>query len=164
MLPTCLSFKASESSPTCYLTTSRSKPIFKLSFQMSLSSRWLRWPNEFKIRSKWPRGVRRTTAAARGFESHRVHGCLSLARVVCCQVQVSTKGQSLAQRSPTECTKSQCDLETWSTRRPRPTNSNVHVIPSSINQEPKMEPRNCVAVVLLHTIWNNLTAMLSYLN
>ena len=93
-------------------------------------------------------------------------GCtdVSLARVVCCQVEVSATGQSLALRSPTECTMLECDLETSTTRRSRSTNSTVHVIPSSINQEPKMEPRNCVAVVLLHTICNKFTAMFSYLN
>jgi len=30
-------------------------------------------------------------------------GCLSLASVICCQVQVSASGWSLVQRSPTDC-------------------------------------------------------------
>jgi hypothetical protein len=34
---------------------------------------------------------------------HRGHGCLSVVSVVCCQVEVSATGQSLVQRSPTEC-------------------------------------------------------------
>jgi hypothetical protein len=38
-----------------------------------------------------------------GFESRRRHGCLYLASVVCCQVEVSASGWSLVQRSPTEC-------------------------------------------------------------
>jgi hypothetical protein len=56
------------------------------------------------------------------------------------------------------------DCETSTMRRPRPTNTIVHVIPTSINQEPKMELRNCVAVVLLHTICKNFTAKFNYLN
>ena len=140
--------------------TSRLNPIFNLSFHLSLSSCWLRRPNEFKSRSQWPRGVRRESAAARGFESHRVHGCLSLVRV---QVEVSAMGRSLALRNPSECALLECDLEISTMRRLRPTNSTVHVIPSSINQEPKMEIRNCVAVALLHTIRNNFTALFSYL-
>jgi hypothetical protein len=40
------------------------------------------------------------------------HGCLSFMSVVCCQVEVSASGRSLAQRSPTECgVSSECDLE-----------------------------------------------------
>jgi hypothetical protein len=38
-----------------------------------------------------------------GFESRRLHGCLSVVNVVCCQVEVSVTGRSLVQRSPTEC-------------------------------------------------------------
>ena len=43
-----------------------------------------------------------------GFESRRVHGCLSLGSVVCSQVEVSAMGWSLVQRSPTECCVSEC--------------------------------------------------------
>jgi hypothetical protein len=39
------------------------------------------------------------------------HGCLSVVSVVCCQVEVSATGRSLAQRSPTECGVSECDRE-----------------------------------------------------
>jgi hypothetical protein len=46
-----------------------------------------------------------------GFESRRGHGCLSLVSAVCCQVEVSAKGRSLVQRSPTECGVSECDRE-----------------------------------------------------
>jgi hypothetical protein len=35
-----------------------------------------------------------------GFESRQRHGCLSLASVVCCQLEVSTSGWSLVQRRP----------------------------------------------------------------
>jgi hypothetical protein len=38
-----------------------------------------------------------------GFESRQVHGCLSLVNVVCCQVEVSTTGRFLFQRSPATC-------------------------------------------------------------
>ena len=37
-----------------------------------------------------------------GFESRRRNGCLPLADVVCCQVEVSATGCSLVQRSPTK--------------------------------------------------------------
>ena len=46
---------------------------------------------------------------------------LSLVSVVCCQVKVSATGQTLVQRSPTECGVYECDLETSIMRRPRPT-------------------------------------------
>ena len=38
-----------------------------------------------------------------GVESRRGHGCLSLASVVCCQVQVSATGRSLFQRRSIVC-------------------------------------------------------------
>jgi hypothetical protein len=44
--------------------------------------------------------------------------CLS---VVCCQVEVSTSGWSLVQRSPTFCGVSECDREASIMRRPWPT-------------------------------------------
>jgi hypothetical protein len=55
-----------------------------------------------------------------GFESRRGHGCLFLVSVVCCQVEVSTSGWSLVQRSPTECGVSECDREASIMRRPWP--------------------------------------------
>jgi hypothetical protein len=36
-------------------------------------------------------------------KSRRGYGCLSLLRVVCCQLEVSATDRSLVQRSPTEC-------------------------------------------------------------
>jgi hypothetical protein len=58
-------------------------------------------------RSQWPRGLRRGSTAARllglWVRIPPGHGCLSLVSVVCCQVEVSTTGWSLVQRSPTEC-------------------------------------------------------------
>jgi hypothetical protein len=45
------------------------------------------------------------------FETCRWHGSLFLARVVCCHVEVSESGRSLAQRSPTDCGLYECDHE-----------------------------------------------------
>ena len=56
-----------------------------------------------------------------GFESRCGHGCLSLVRVVRCQVEASASGLSLIQRSPTKCDVSECDHEALITRRPWPT-------------------------------------------
>jgi hypothetical protein len=53
-----------------------------------------------------------------GFESRRGHGCLSVVSVVCCQIEISATDRSLVQRSPTEC-----DLETSTMSRPRPTSA-----------------------------------------
>jgi hypothetical protein len=52
------------------------------------------------------------------FESHRGHGCASAVSVVCCQVEVSALGSSLAQRSPTDCDVSVCDRAASIMRRP----------------------------------------------
>jgi hypothetical protein len=55
-----------------------------------------------------------------GFESRRGHGRFSLVSVVCCQVEVSTTGRSLVQRSPTDCGVSLCNLERSRMRQPWP--------------------------------------------
>jgi hypothetical protein len=61
------------------------------------------------------------------FESHHRHKCLSLLSVVCCQVEVSTTGRSLVQRSPSECNVSEGEhtaskmRRPWHTRGPRAT-------------------------------------------
>jgi hypothetical protein len=57
---------------------------------------------------------------ASGFESRLGHGCLSVVSVVYCQVEVSASGRSLIQRSPTVCGVSECDFQTSSMMRPRP--------------------------------------------
>jgi hypothetical protein len=54
-----------------------------------------------------------------GFES-RPGLWVSVVSVVCCQVEISTTGRSLVQRSPTECGVSECDIKTSRTRGPRP--------------------------------------------
>jgi hypothetical protein len=58
--------------------------------------------------SQWPRSLRRRSAADRLLGSWvRIppggHECLSLVQCSCCQVEVSAMGQSLVQRSPTDC-------------------------------------------------------------
>jgi hypothetical protein len=55
------------------------------------------------------------------FESRRGHGFLSVASVVCCQVQASATGRSLVQRRSTACGVSECDTKTSKIRKPRPT-------------------------------------------
>jgi hypothetical protein len=47
--------------------------------------------------------------------------CLSLVIIVCCQIEISATGRLFVQRSPSECGVSQCDLETSTIRRSRPT-------------------------------------------
>jgi hypothetical protein len=46
-----------------------------------------------------------------GFESSRRNGCLSVVSFVCYQVEVSATDRSLVQRSPTDCSVSECDSE-----------------------------------------------------
>jgi hypothetical protein len=60
-------------------------------------------------------------AGVAGWNPARGHVCLFLVSVVCCQIEVSATGQSLVQRSPTECDVSDCDLEISTKRRPRST-------------------------------------------
>jgi len=69
----------------------------------------------------WGVGLQPLTCWDCGFESHQGHGCLSLVSVVCCQVEISVRGQLLVQRSPTKYGVSECDLKTSTMRRPGPT-------------------------------------------
>jgi hypothetical protein len=46
---------------------------------------------------------------------------VSLVSVVCCQIEVSARGWSLVQRSPTECGVSECHCETSTMRKRRRT-------------------------------------------
>jgi len=76
-----------------------------------LASRWRRY--DFGIgktsgrRSRCPRVLRYAAAADRlmglWVRIPLWHGCLSFVSVVCCLVEVSSKGLSVVQRSPTEC-------------------------------------------------------------
>ena len=57
----------------------------------------------FYRRSRWPRvqgvDVGLLSCGGCGFQSRRVHGCLSFASVVCRRIKVSATGRSLVQRS-----------------------------------------------------------------
>jgi hypothetical protein len=77
-------------------------------------------------RSRWPRGLRHESTAARFLGlwvriPQRGHGCRFFVNVVCCQVEVSAMGRPLVQRGPTECGVSECDREASEVLRPWPT-------------------------------------------
>jgi hypothetical protein len=76
--------------------------------------------------SRWSRGLRLRSAVARllrfGFESRRGHGCLLVAIVVFCQVEVSATSWSLVQRSPSDYGASWCVIKKpheWGDHSPR---------------------------------------------
>jgi hypothetical protein len=48
-------------------------------------------------------GLRPLACRNYGFESRRRHGCLSIVKVVCCQVEVSATARAIVQKNPTEC-------------------------------------------------------------
>ena len=87
---------------------------------------------EFKVNShvwcrpRWPRGLRSGSAAVR-LLGLRVRippvarMFVSYGYCMCCQEVDSERGRSLVRRSLTECGVSECDLETSTMRRPRPT-------------------------------------------
>jgi hypothetical protein len=60
---------------------------------------------------------------------------MSFASVVCCQVEASATGRSLAQRSPIECGVPGCNLETSTVKRPRPTGGCRSIKESDITSE-----------------------------
>jgi hypothetical protein len=68
-----------------------------------------------RTKEKWPSGQRWGSAAARFLEKRvripRGHGCLYLASVVCCQVEVSATGRSLIQESYRLLCVAVCSLE-----------------------------------------------------
>jgi hypothetical protein len=70
---------------------------------------------------QWLRCLRLGSAAARllwlQIRIPPGHGLLSLVSVVCFQIEFSGSGRSLVQRSPTECSVSECNLETPTMRR-----------------------------------------------
>jgi hypothetical protein len=86
-------------------------------------------PKTNNCRSRRPCGLRRWSAAA-GLLGLWVRiplgACLSVVSVVCCQVEVSTTGHSLFQKSPTKCGMSEGDREAWIIRRPWPTEWLLH--------------------------------------
>ena len=66
-------------------------------------------------------GLRSLACWECGFESRLGHGCLSVVRVVCWQVDVSATGWSLIKRSPTEFGASECHFEASVMRKRWPT-------------------------------------------
>jgi len=76
------------------------------------------WPIPVAARSKaWVCGSPLAAIAV----SNTAGAWMSLMSDVCCQVEVSAPGRSLAQRSPIEWGVSECDLEASIMRRSRPT-------------------------------------------
>ena len=76
-------------------------------------------PNPVAVLSVWVCG--RWIAGITSSNLAGVMNVLSLVSVVFCEVEISAMGQSLVQRSPTECGASECDLETSTMRRRSPT-------------------------------------------
>ena len=74
-------------------------------------------PAESGNRAGYGVGLRPFACWDCGLESRKGHGCISLASVVCCQVEFSASGWSLVQRSSTECGVSECDREVPIMRR-----------------------------------------------
>jgi hypothetical protein len=76
---------------------------------------------EYVTCSQWPRGLRRGSVAVRLLGLRvRIPPATWMSRgsVVCCQAEVSASGWSPVQRSPTECSVSECDCEILVMRRP----------------------------------------------
>jgi len=73
----------------------------------------------------WPRGLRHGFAVACLLKLRVLivlgHGCVFCEYCLCCRVKVSAMGRSPFQRSPSECAVSECDYETATMRKPRPT-------------------------------------------
>jgi hypothetical protein len=65
---------------------------------------------EWALRKMWV-GLRPLAFWGCGLESRKGHRCLSLVSVVCCQEGFSASDWYLAQRSPTECGVSECDVK-----------------------------------------------------
>ena len=74
-------------------------------------------PAEPSDRAGYGVGLRSLACWDCGHESRQGHGCISLASVVCFQVEFSASGWSIAQGSATECDVSECDREISIMRR-----------------------------------------------
>jgi hypothetical protein len=71
-------------------------------------------------RSRWPRGLRRGSAAAclLGLRVRIPPGQWLYISCDCCVLEFSATGRSLVRRSPTECGASECDRDASTMRRP----------------------------------------------
>ena len=69
------------------------------------------WGADSSGRAVWGESLRPLASWDCEFKSRREHGCLSLANVVCCQVEASATSRSLVQRSPNVWDMSMCNLE-----------------------------------------------------
>ena len=68
--------------------------------QTSCVSRWTMYRSVHAAQSV---GLRMLACWDCGFESRQVRGRLSLASVVCCQVEFSALASSLVENNPTDC-------------------------------------------------------------
>jgi hypothetical protein len=73
-----------------------------------------------------------------GDKNHGGPGCISRVSVVCCHIEVSATGLSLAQRGPTVCDVSEYESETSISRRPWPTGGCCAI--------KKLETKTCLPV------------------
>jgi hypothetical protein len=88
-----------------------------------ISQGWILLCSKCVCWSKWPRGLRRGSAAARllGLRDRiPPEAWKSVVSVVCCQAEVCAKSWPLVQRSPTKCGVSECDRENSNMRSPWP--------------------------------------------
>jgi len=85
-------------------------------------------PKEHDCRSRWPRGLRRGSGAARLLRLWvRIpqEAWMFVVSVMCCQVEVCGSDWSLVQRSPTNCGVPEYDLETWTMSTPMSTTTRM---------------------------------------
>ena len=96
---------AADSSVSKYANTDTVSQFKLQQFNLTLTGSSKFCGEFYNCRSRWPRPF-----WGCDFEFCRENRCLTLVSVVCCQVEVSAKGRSPVQRSPTECVfVSECD-------------------------------------------------------
>jgi hypothetical protein len=104
----------------------------------------------YSYQSRWPRGLRRGSAAVRllglWVPVPPGHRCLAVVMVACCQVEVSASGWSLVQRSSTKCRVSECDPEASMMTSPWPTRGCC-----TIGKKKKEDICNCVDCYFYYT-------------
>ena len=89
---------AADSSVSKYANTDTVSQFMVQQFNFTLTGCRKFCGKFYNCRSRWARPCWDC-----GFEFWGENRCLLLVSVVCCQVEVSAKGRSLVQRSPTEC-------------------------------------------------------------